>query len=155
MRAGRLEQVGTPLEVFDRPANRFVAEFIGTPRINILEGVVTIANGHPALHVGEAVLPLETAPQGLAQGTPLALGIRPRALSLAEPGAPGTLSGLVQEAEPTGPETLYHIKTPGGELRVMTRQDASPGDRVGIRFDPAAMVFFGPEGRRLDKKGSA
>ena len=87
MRDGRIEQVGTPRELYDRPANIFVAQFLGTPRMNILAATMA-ENGRATLAGGRSIaLPSLTTPQ--PAGTPLSIGIRPEDIAIGE--APGAL----------------------------------------------------------------
>ena len=97
MQAGRIEQIGAPLELYERPRNRFVAEFIGSPAMNLLPGVL----GPEGVAVEGETLPLAAA-GAAAPGAEVVYGIRPEHLELAETGFPAT----VRVVEPTGSETL-------------------------------------------------
>ena len=100
MNDGRVEQVGAPLDLYDQPANIFVAGFIGSPAMNFLKGKVDAADGRPVfLADGGAVLPL---PDVAAEaGRPVVYGIRPEHIAIGEGGMPARVSVL----EPTGSET--------------------------------------------------
>jgi ABC-type sugar transport system ATPase subunit len=142
MHAGRLQQLAPPLEVYDRPANRFVARFIGSPPMNLFEGVVAVVDGCSRFR-GEALTAdlLGGAPAG-----PCALGIRPEHLDL-DPDGP--LAVVVDMVEPLGAETHVAGTAPGGELvvaRLARRHDVAPGDTVHLAFDAAHAHLFAADG---------
>ena len=116
MRGGVLQQFDTPDEVYAHPANLFVASFIGSPAMNLVEAVVEKAGDMLVCRIGDQTLALSDPAlkarlslQGHL-GSTVALGIRPEALSLAMPDAPATLSGEVVIAESLGFETLAHVR---------------------------------------------
>ena len=114
MRAGRLEQVGTPHEVFTRPANLFVAGFIGTPQMNLLDVEVGEGGGY---RLGGQTLSGGALP--LAAGTGATLGIRPRNIEVVSEAGADTLSARVDVIEPMGAETLVHLVDDEHEVRVV------------------------------------
>jgi multiple sugar transport system ATP-binding protein len=156
LRAGRIEQVGRPLELYAQPANQFVAGFIGSPKMNLLEVRVAASTAETVEvelpEAGRLGLPCAEAP---AAGTPLVFGIRPEHLRVVHP-QDGHLVGQVTVAERLGSETYLHAQV--GRLHLIARADgdagAAAGDRVGLRFDPAQAHLFVPEGRRL-RQGDA
>jgi len=103
MNAGRAEQIGTPLDVYERPASLFAAQFIGSPSMN----VVRAEGREDGLHMGNAILPNPTGVQG-----PVMLGLRPEHL-LPDPDGPITMDVLL--AEPLGANTLLHGRLAGGQ----------------------------------------
>jgi multiple sugar transport system ATP-binding protein len=135
MQGGRIEQVGAPLDLYDRPANVFVASFIGSPSMNLIAGTVTGG----ALRTGEANLPLPPALK-LAEGRDVIYGIRPENLTL---GAQG-LHATVAVVEPTGSETHVVTRTAGQEVTVVFRDRVTlrPGDAVILSPDPATVHIF-------------
>ena len=139
MQAGRIEQVGAPLEVYDRPANTFVAGFIGSPAMNMLEGRVRREAAGAFVVAGDARLPLP-AGSDLADGREVIYGIRPEHLSL---GADG-LKGSIAVVEPTGSET--HVVTRVGERDIVAqfreRHAFRPGDAITLTPDPAQAHLF-------------
>jgi multiple sugar transport system ATP-binding protein len=139
MQGGRIEQVGAPLELYDRPANTFVAGFIGSPAMNMLPGV---ARGG-AVEVAGAHLPV---PPGvvLAEGREVIWGIRPEHLGTGDTG----LAGTVAVVEPTGSETHVVLRVDGTDVVAMFR------DRVGFR--PGDRLVLAPEAGKvhLFDKGS-
>ena len=141
MRDGAIEQVGSPLELYDRPANRFVAQFIGMPPMNLL-----------AAH---AVPGLSASTQGRLprDGT---LGIRPEALRLsradAGPSDGAGVQGRVDLIEALGADTLVHVDVAGVPLvaRQTERMPLAVGDGVRVSLDPGCMLhLFDRDGRAL------
>ncbi|SEI66202.1 ABC transporter ATP-binding protein [Paraburkholderia diazotrophica] len=153
MNAGRIEQIGRPLELYDRPANLFVASFLGSPSMNFAAGeVVSTANG-VALQLGDgAQIPLQGA-NGVngtiaKPGAKVTLGVRPEHIEASNEGIPMD----VEVIEPTGAETHLYGKIGGASWCVTMRQRASiePGQRVTVRFPGQHMHLFDTEsGRRL------
>jgi multiple sugar transport system ATP-binding protein len=143
MHDGVVEQIGTPLELFDRPGNLFVAQFIGSPAMNVFKGEV---RGGQVQALG-AAWPL---PPGVAaqEGTPVHYGIRPSDLRVEGQGVPAR----VVVVEPTGAETELLVEVGGERLVVVMhgRTDAGPDDVVHLGLDAAkAHVFDGASGQRL------
>ena len=142
MHDGIIEQIGTPLELFDRPGNLFVAQFIGSPAMNVLSG--QIRGG--AVEALGARWPV-TAGLG-SDGLTVHYGIRPTDLYLADEGIPATVSIV----EPTGAETELLVDVGGQQLTVVMhgRTAARPGDQVRLAFDVAkSHVFDGASGGRI------
>ncbi len=148
MNAGVVEQVGTPLELYDRPANLFVAGFIGSPSMNLIKGVIR-AKGKPAfLSDGGVTLPLATAPRG-SDGRPAIYGIRPEHFSLGG----RDMKADVAVIEPTGSETQVFARLGPHKIVGVFRERiaARPGDKLPIRPDPAAVHLFDEtSGQRLN-----
>ncbi|HEX5959327.1 MAG TPA: ATP-binding cassette domain-containing protein [Hyphomicrobiaceae bacterium] len=147
MHDGLVEQIGAPLELYDRPDNQFVAGFIGSPAMNFLPGTVR-ANG--SLYFdgpGNARLPLATAPGG-ADGRPAVYGVRPEHFTLADDGAEATI--LV--VEPTGSEVHVTARLGGADVVAVFRErhPFKPGDTVRLKPDPrVAHLFDAGTGKRL------
>ena len=143
MHDGVIEQIGTPLELFDRPGNLFVAQFIGSPAMNVFSGQV--ADG--AVQALGARWPLPPGVRATA-GQTVHYGIRPTDLQLAAQGIPAT----VLVVEPTGAETELLLQVGDTRLVLVShgRPDAKPDDTVYLTLDPAkAHVFAGEGGQRL------
>ncbi len=145
MNGGVVEQFGTPEDIYTRPATRFVAEFIGSPAMNLVEarraGDGVAANGQ-ALAVSDA----QRAALGGVEG--VAYGLRPEDLSFADSGLPGKLTMI----EPTGPETYVTAETVVGKLtaRVPGNLRAHVGDAVHLRWSPDKVhLFAGQGGKRV------
>jgi multiple sugar transport system ATP-binding protein len=133
MKDGRIQQVGTPLEVYDRPANVFVAQFIGTPPMNFFDATV---NGD-RLEAGSFSIPL---PRALRNGQKLRAGIRPEHLTRGS--AP--LQAVVELVEPIGHEAVVHTRA-GNDLLVATYDvHAMPrtGDTIELRLEPEKLHLF-------------
>jgi len=139
-----VEQVGSPLELYDRPANQFVAGFIGSPAMNFLNG--RIEGG--AFHIGDVRLKLPQ--QGAATaGDGVVYGVRPEHWSL----DPDGVEAQVTLVEPTGPETQVMARLAGTQVLCAFRERIVP--RVGemIRISPtteAVHLFDQPTGNRLN-----
>jgi sn-glycerol 3-phosphate transport system ATP-binding protein/multiple sugar transport system ATP-binding protein len=111
---GRVEQIGTPLEVYDRPASLFCATFIGSPPMNLIE--VEVADGALRGPGGLVLSP----PPGLPRDRTLVAGIRPEALEVTSPGEQGSIPARVVSAEALGDEIIYVVDH-GGERDVRVR----------------------------------
>ncbi|BCG85727.1 sn-glycerol-3-phosphate import ATP-binding protein UgpC 2 [Mesorhizobium sp. 113-3-9] len=148
MNGGRVEQVGTPGEIYTRPASRFVATFVGAPAMNILEGTVELDGlsllGGRRLAIARAGLPV---------GTKVAMGIRPEAVRLVAPGTAGALNATVDLVEELGAGRVIYVDLDGAPFSVMTSEAVhpEPGSAVGLKILPVDMHFFSSEtGSRLD-----
>jgi len=147
MQAGRMVQIGPPLEVYRRPANTFVAAFLGSPPMNLVPAAVAAGgagDGRPALRLGEATLPW---PDGRAVPTgPLLVGVRPE--DLAEGARPGgvSLRAEVVAVEPLGAETLLVLRLPGVDQDVTARVGrearARRGEVATLSVDPGSIHLF-------------
>jgi len=151
MHDGRIEQIGTPLDVYDHPDNLFVVQFIGSPAMNVLNGKVKRANGSAHVEVAGGVRwPLQQGPG--AEGQAVAYGIRPGDLGLASAGADGAVPAEIVVVEPTGAETELLVQAGDDQLILVThgRPNVSPGDKIGLTIDPAKVhVFDQGTGARL------
>jgi multiple sugar transport system ATP-binding protein len=141
MNEGRIEQLGEPLELYDRPVNLFVAQFIGSPAMNVFEGV--LRNGSV-----EALGARWPASAKAKDGQSVKYGIRPEHLSFASQG----IAAEIEVVEPMGAETEVLVKIGGQSFTVMTHGRASfgPGERVFVSPQSAhAHVFDAASGRRI------
>ncbi len=155
MRQGRVEQYGTPEEVYARPATTYVARFIGSPPMDIMQGQLVVEDGATVYRVGAAVFPLPERTAGaLSAGSSIHgvdLGVRSEHILLTPPGD-GVLA-TVQVVQPLGPSTVVTAAWDGGALtaRVPGIAALPPGERVGLHLDPAGLLFFDREtGLRLE-----
>jgi multiple sugar transport system ATP-binding protein len=158
LRDGVLQQVGSPSEIYNRPANIFVADFMGSPAMNLLEARVTGRNGGAVLEVareGEAVIALRVPPtvteHALSPGQVVILGIRPEAIT--DPAGADRSStivdiveALVEVVEPAGSDTYVVTRGGGKEMIARMRADADvrPGSRIPFAFDLSKAVLFDP-----------
>ena len=148
MRGGHIEQIGSPLEIYDAPANSFVADFIGSPSMNFIEGLVTDRNGALGLQDTKNLhwpLP-ESARRYL--GRSVQLGIRPEHIAIDADG----VQAKVVIIEPTGSDT--HLQLQAGAQSIVAavrdRPSVSPGQPIQLKIDPATAHLFNPsDGRRL------
>jgi multiple sugar transport system ATP-binding protein len=147
MNGGRVEQIGAPLELYDRPVNLFVAGFIGSPAMNFLPGAIR-ANGSLGFEgPGGAHLPLASAPQG-SDGRPAVYGVRPEHFTLAADGAEAT----IQVVEPTGSEIQIVAAIGGTEIVAAFRErhPFKPGETIRLKPDPRLVHLFDAQsGQRL------
>ncbi|MBO1075170.1 ABC transporter ATP-binding protein [Roseomonas marmotae] len=146
MHGGHVEQIGAPLELYDRPANLFVAGFIGSPAMNLLAGVVRDGTFHP--DGGESPWPLPAGASAV-EGQRATYGFRPEHLRLTEDGIPLTVSLI----EPTGSET--QVTGRNGTAQVVgafrERITARVGESIHVMPDTAlAHLFHGETGQRLN-----
>jgi multiple sugar transport system ATP-binding protein len=142
MNAGRVEQIGSPLECYDNPANLFVAGFIGSPAMNFIPGKVNGAS----IDAGAGVSFPAEGRAGLRAGTAVIVGVRPEHFAV----APGGLPAEVVVVEPTGADTHIYCKLAGVEVSAVVRErhELHPGER--IRLAPQATFLFDPaSGARL------
>ncbi|WP_343082299.1 sn-glycerol-3-phosphate ABC transporter ATP-binding protein UgpC [Ostreiculturibacter nitratireducens] len=144
MQGGNIEQVGTPLDVYDAPANTFVAGFIGSPSMNMLDGVVRRGDGAVVVEVPGARLPV-TDREGLEEGREVVAGIRPEHLQISGDGLPGTIAVV----EPTGSETHLVVRADGREVVTLLRerQRLSPGQEVRLASAPEHVHLFDRQSR--------
>jgi multiple sugar transport system ATP-binding protein len=145
MQAGRIEQMGAPLELFDRPANLFVAGFIGSPAMNLLKGKV--AGGGRSVDIGGTLLPM---PEGseLPDGREIVYGVRPEHFQIAEDGA----EAKIRVVEPTGSETLVFVHMGNADVGALFRDRHvfRPGEAMRLAPRPGMVHLFDPQtGRRL------
>jgi multiple sugar transport system ATP-binding protein len=145
---GRVQQIGAPQDIYDRPANLFVAGFIGSPAINLLEGEVAGDADGPHLRNAETYLnlPLPDAAESLI-GRRITLGIRPEHLSL----GPGPLGGEVELIERIGAESVLHLRRDGLSLRAKAGADfkAGPGQTLTMVPNQTAYLYFDEKGNRV------
>jgi multiple sugar transport system ATP-binding protein len=152
---GRISQVGTPLDLYHRPENKFVASFIGSPAMNFLPAAVTgVAAEDVRLRFAGATddatfrsrRPLAARPDGGVE-----LGIRPEHIAAAPPDAAALLDGRIRMLEHLGHTTILYVDTPAGDLIVEDdgETQARIGDLVGLTFTPGRVHLFDAEGRAL------
>ena len=139
IRDGRLQQIGTPAQIYGKPANLFVATFCGSPPMNILDGEV--ADGAFQHEAGALSL------SGGARAGRARLGFRPEHARLVEPGTPGTLAGEIYVVEPLGNETLVTVKAADSliNLRAPSGFERPIGDPCAVQPEPGHLHLFDAE----------
>jgi multiple sugar transport system ATP-binding protein len=153
---GRVEQVGTPLELYESPRNLFVAGFLGSPRMNFLPGAVErAAPGALTVRLGDDArvdVPVK-GPPPVATGAEVTLGVRPEDVGGPEPGA-APLAGKVTVVERLGAEAYVYVAVPGGRTVVARRPPhvrARPDEPFTVGLPPARLHVFGPDGLALPR----
>jgi multiple sugar transport system ATP-binding protein len=149
MHDGIIEQIGTPLELYDRPGNLFVAQFIGSPAMNVAQGVLRRDGGQAWVEALGQRWPVG-ALQGGADGQAVHYGVRPSDIVPAVSG--DGVAARVIVIEPTGAETELLLEVGGAQWIVVIhgRTQAQPGDTVYLGIDPAsAHLFSAQDGQRL------
>ncbi len=140
---GLVEQVGSPLELYDRPANRFVAGFIGSPAMNFLSGTLEAGTGGVVANVNGWQLPI--AVPGLEAGRAVTVGIRPEHFEVTE--CDSSVRASVQVVEPTGSETYVHASVAGHPITCVTRTrlDVRPGESIPLTARMGCIHLFDRE----------
>ena len=148
MQDGNVEQMGAPLELYDRPANKFVAGFIGSPAMNFVEGVVKSVNGRIVVETPNGShLPVDEVPPG-AEGRTVIYGIRPEHLEFADDG----ISCDVIVVEPTGSETQVNARIGAQDIIAIfrDRRMVQPGDKIHLKPRASAAHLFDKDtGKRI------
>ncbi len=153
LRAGEIAQVGTPLQLYDDPDNLFVAGFIGSPKMNLMKGVVAAAaGGQVSLNLSDyggqtIVVPAPKAT--LAVGTPVTVGLRPTQFDSA---GSATLDLTVELVEHLGSETFAYARAGQGELLTVAMHNdrgLTSGQPLTARFDPARVLLFSADEQRI------
>ncbi|MEL6264927.1 MAG: sn-glycerol-3-phosphate ABC transporter ATP-binding protein UgpC [Pseudomonadota bacterium] len=147
MQGGRIEQVGTPDALYDRPVSRFAADFIGSPSMNFVDGRVE-ADGGPVF-VAEGMRLALPGDVAVAPGAAVTCGVRPSDLVL-DPG--GSIDGRLIRAEKTGADLQLHLSIAGADFVATAPRAApvTPGEAVRLGIAPEKLHLFDPEsGRRL------
>jgi multiple sugar transport system ATP-binding protein len=150
LNGGRIEQIGTPLDLYNNPTNAFVAGFIGSPRMNFLPATVMADDGTLRLHIGEREIALPRTASQLAAGAPVTLGIRPEHIDTATDA--GMIAATVDLVEHLGGDTFIYASAPGLP-QITLRQDGQShfrrGDAIAIRFAPDHLHIFDATGAAL------
>jgi multiple sugar transport system ATP-binding protein len=160
LNGGTIQQIDTPMNLYDRPANLFVAGFLGSPAMNFLRGTLRVGDG----------LRLDMATTSIALGQPpataalaawrdreIVVGVRPEDLQPAgtDTSAPG-FTALLEVIEPVGNEAFLNMRYAGNDIvaRTSSRDLPGTGQDIALRFQPSRLHFFDPEsGNRIDPAG--
>ncbi|MEB3328391.1 MAG: ABC transporter ATP-binding protein [Candidatus Sericytochromatia bacterium] len=155
MQHGDVAQLATPREVYEAPANLFVAGFIGSPGMNVLRGQLELLEETPLVRLGGQTLPLAGVPVGHVAdrvGREVLLGLRPETLSLGSTNGEAGLRGTVEVVEPSGSRTYVHLASEGqrlvADLDTLAIPDLRPGDQVSLRVRADQLHLFDPATER-------
>lgn len=157
MRNAVIEQVGTPLEIYHDPVNRFVADFFGSPPMNLLSGELHREDGSPGFRAGKFNARL-TGPVPAAEGEAI-LGIRPEYIVISEESNEADFNARVALVEPLGKDTLLYLDY-GNETEnliavIEGHREISPDSSIGVHLQHEKLYFFGPDERRLRPEGAS
>jgi len=152
MRAGEIEQFGSPMEIYSNPVSYFVADFFGSPSMNLIAGEVVPAGGATRFRSPRFDIALP-ARFGAVKGGPATLGIRPEHVGV-RLGDKGDAELPVRLVEPLGKDTLLYFDDGTARAFIAVSEglemaEVAPGARVKLSFDPARLYLFGEDGRRI------
>jgi multiple sugar transport system ATP-binding protein len=150
LRDGRIMQVGRPLDLYNNPANQFVAGFIGSPKMNFLSAKVAAGDSsNRTIEVAGQRIVLEK-PVAAAQGEPLTFGVRPEHVNPQAQSSLGEAS--IQLVEHLGGSTVVYTNTPDGQPATVLldgQRQIRIGETIPFAFDLSKTHLFGADGRRI------
>lgn len=157
MQAGKVVQEGTPNDLYRTPKNMFVAEFVGTPRINFLDCRVSLKDGAPLFTKGKITLQgSKSLTPALGSKDKCIVGIRPGDFNLVKATDPGALLGQVEIIEPLGDDILVHFRLEGEHYvaKLAAELQSQIAEQVALKVDPEALhVFDSVTTERFTKEG--
>jgi multiple sugar transport system ATP-binding protein len=148
MNDGVIQQFGTPQEVFERPANRFVAGFVGEPHMNLLAAELRFEGGRPVARWAGGAVALDGVPRGLAEGTAVEVGIRPEHVGIAALSEGERHGAKVEAVEPLGAESLVTVDAGGQTVQArlpavrVDRLNLVVGEAVSLRYPSDSVYLF-------------
>ena len=148
MNGGKIEQLGSPLDLYDRPETVFVAGFIGSPAMNLIQGLFERNADGASVQLDDGQIIGVPDVATIEPGSGVTVGIRPEHLALADSG----LAATVSVVEPTGAETLVLARIEGGVIQIALRDrpQVGPGDVIHLTAQPRHIhLFDGASGQRL------
>jgi ABC-type sugar transport system ATPase subunit len=151
LKLGIIQQVGTTNEVYARPANTFVATFVGSPQMNLFQGTIGSLEGKPAF-AGPVTVPLDGRWPGLAAGREVTLGVRPEDIVFDRPTEHGTPTGTVELVEAVGAENYVSVALGNGVtcmVRTSGKVVIAESEHVHLRFPPEGIHLFDEAGVRI------
>jgi ABC-type sugar transport system ATPase subunit len=147
LREGKLEQHGSPEEIYSKPASKYVARFIGSPQMDIFSGDFSLMHESPVYRIGEAVVPL---PVNLTLPShPVDMGVRPEYVVLGNTG----FQASVRLVQPVGPFTYVTVEWVGGSVtaRVNGVSHLKVKENLQVEFDPKGLLFFNRETEKREE----
>jgi lactose/L-arabinose transport system ATP-binding protein len=152
MRAGEVEQIGSPMEIYSEPVSYFVADFFGSPSMNLIAGEIADGGGAMRFHAARFNVPLPECFKAARPG-PATLGIRPEHVGVAL-GGNGTATLPVRLVEPLGKDTLLYFDDGTERAFVAVSEglemaEVTSGSCIALHFDPRRLYLFGSDGRRI------
>ncbi|MDP9044499.1 MAG: sn-glycerol-3-phosphate ABC transporter ATP-binding protein UgpC [Pseudomonadota bacterium] len=158
-RDGSVAQVGAPLQLYHHPANRFVAGFIGSPKMNFIDARLLSAEpAHALAQVADLRLRAEVDARRLAPGDEVSLGIRPEHVQIVARAGDNTLAGSLAFIEQLGEASYLYVRLAGGDLvtvRESGQSRAAVGDALHLRLPPDALHMFDEQGVALPRMAAA
>ncbi len=157
--AGRVEQIGSPMELYHQPRNLFVARFLGSPRMNLLEGTVTEGSGDKLIVElkGGSKITVNADTERLPTGASVTIGIRPEHLELGTSGA-NVLPVVLRLAERTGDATVLYADLPSAPEGLVCRApgsfSGSPGASISLQANENAFHVFNQEGETVSRSAA-
>ncbi len=152
LNGGKIEQVGAPLDLYNKPKNKFVAGFIGSPKMNFLEAkIVGSDDGSAVIDLAGQTVRLPRRLGGIQPGEAVTLGARPEHLNVGDRGV-ALGSARVDLVEHLGGQTILYATLHGGQTLTVALEDQQAiraGETVNIRIDPERCHLFGPDGAAL------
>lgn len=153
---GQIQQIDTPMALYNKPVNLFVATFLGSPRMNLLTGEVFERDGGLHLRIADGLELLLRPDAAMREnvsaylGRKLIVGLRPEDMHLADGAAPETLPARVETVEPVGNEAFLNLRIGQDDLaiRLPPHDLPSPGDTVHLGYAPDRMHYFDPQSER-------
>ena len=148
MKDGVVQQIGSPVDIYERPANRFVAGFFGTPSMNFLAAALAQSGDHRSARGVGFEIPLAAGAPALrpagTTGASITVGIRPERIGLVKRPDAVPLGGTISMREVLGAEVVLHVESPAGPLTVRAEAGSSPraGEHVEVWLDPSAVHLF-------------
>jgi ABC-type sugar transport system ATPase subunit len=155
MNKGEIQQIGNPSEIYGAPANTFVAKFVGSPPMNLVEGRIEPDSGGVTFR-GAVQIHAGNGFAGLAAG-PATLGIRPEHIKIVGAGHPDAVAAKVDLVERVGSDSNVLMIVAGQASVIASVEAAIPiraGDEIHIRIPPEHVQFFDAAGRRAQGKGA-
>ena len=152
LNGGKIEQVGAPLDLYNKPKNKFVAGFIGSPKMNFLDAkIVASDDGSAVIDLAGQTVRLPRRLGSLQPGQPVTLGARPEHLNVGDRGL-ALGNARVDLVEHLGGQTILYVTLHGGQALTVALEDQQAiraGETVSIHIDPERCHLFGPDGVTL------